>query len=292
MYPLTSGSALFVADENGDAARDLLLVDGATVTALRGGALGFTQAWSVTGYGTMLQPALFDVDGDGAKDLLFTQARSSGSTWSYELRWARRTGAASFAADQWLASGIAWFGLADLNNDGRTDVAGVTIIDNDWTRDSRFSALINQGGGLFRSLGTLTGPSTFISQAEVADLNEDGHVDLLFRTNTAIGWATGDGRGGFSSYALLGTPGWPMRFAVTDLDRDGHVDLVLNATSGGYGTWLMRGLGTGAFESRGFAVPSGLVDYGPVVADFDGVGLADVVVASFDHFLLLRGRCP
>ena len=68
------------------------------------------------------------------------------------------------------------------------------------------------------------------SSLAVADLNNDGHSDLIVGTDDPTGgnlWVlSGRGNGTFSSSQRTGEPGLATSIAAADFDRDGLVDLV------------------------------------------------------------------
>ena len=123
-------------------------------------------------------------------------------------------------------------GLAagDLNGDGRLDLVSVNHDDNTMT------VLTNDGSGGFAASATITGqPGTSDpSSVAVADVNGDGHLDLV-RANTGDGggqWAstltvlTNDGSGGFVYDTTLQTGGRVPNVVSADLNGDGRPDLI------------------------------------------------------------------
>src|SRR6185369_12404406 len=114
---------------------------------------------------------------------------------------------------------------------------------------------------------------------KVADVNDDGYVDLVIAGGTGIDVALGSAAGfGALTHtspqslcgATWGRSCWinPDVFALADIDRDGHLDVV---TAGGD---IAHGHGDGAFG------PADPFEYDAVdlaVTDLTGDGLLDIV---------------
>ncbi len=134
------------------------------------------------------------------------------------------------------------------------------------------------GSGAFTQTSTLAVNGT-VSMSEFADLNGDGHLDLIVATE--LGFQVLDGKGdgtfavartvfagfvdnnfGFENY---------NRFAVGDVTGDGNLDIVFN------GSAVLAGDGRGGFgEETGGQVPQGNIQ----LADFNGDGALDIVTSN------------
>lgn len=290
VYPLNESVRAWVVDDNGDAPKDLLL-SGTELTLLRGSSSGvFSMVWSQAIYARVAQAALFDVDGDGQKDLLATTLPNSVNYGSYSLNWWKRLSTNTFGSEQTLAGTTFSFAFADFDNDGRIDIGSANVVDNYWDRASSVNVLLNQGGGLFVSQPTLSGPASWLLDAKAADMNGDGHVDLVFLHNSRLSYAVGDGRGRFTSVVQIAYPASPQRFDIVDFDGDGALD-VLMLSEGLYGVVSVRNLGT-SFESRVVPMSADLL-YRHAYGNFDGVGGRELLLSSYDaRYLMLRTRCP
>lgn len=144
----------------------------------------------------------------------------------------------------------------------------------------------------FRALTIPTGPSP--RWITVADVNHDGHPDLLVAnagSDTAddgtIAVLLGDGRGGF--HPAPGSPfpagHLPNDIAVADMNRDGHPDLIVANHQSPY-VRIFLGDGTGRFH----LAPGSPVDvhsyphpHGVAAADFNSDGNPDVVTDSWGN---------
>jgi hypothetical protein len=134
----------------------------------------------------------------------------------------------------------------------------------------------------------------------VADMNEDGHADLVFPPrrkqyppSPAI--FLGDGHGGFSYWQEAK---WPQEMpwdyggvAVADLDGDGHQDVVFAVHF--KAQFALLGNGEGRFPSGGI-LPSPdprMTSRAVTAADFDGDGRTDLAfVAEVDYDVVTNAR--
>jgi hypothetical protein len=124
-------------------------------------------------------------------------------------------------------------------------------------------------------------------QVVAAAFTGDGRTDLAVAHNQAGGPATLRGvtvllnQGGLhftSSEIDAGVPAGGL--AVADFNKDGHADLVVTENKAPGAVDVFLGDGMGGFSLQG-TYSTGVIDPGPVaVADFNGDGFPDVVVAS------------
>lgn len=118
-----------------------------------------------------------------------------------------------------------------------------------------------------------------VYSARLADVDGDGHRDLVYLTATGVVFRPGDGAGGFGApVAGPATDSWWL--AVGDIDGDGVADL---AAAGRYQVTVWLGTGGGAFgAAHQLALPDGPV--GLSVAQVDGYPGDEVVVATGQYF--------
>ena len=132
----------------------------------------------------------------------------------------------------------------------------------------------------------------------VADMNEDGHQDLVFPplrkqfppTPTIL---LGDGRGGFNRWT---DARWPQELpwdyggvVAADLDGDGHQDLVF--ASHFKAQFVLLGNGEGHFPAGGVlpSPDSRMTSRAVTAADFDGDGRIDLAfVAEIDFDMMTK----
>ena len=175
--------------------------------------------------------------------------------------------------------------VADLNGDGRMDIAGTTF------PGTNAGVLINNGSGGFAPLVAYPAGGDVMSIGG-GDLNGDGRFDLVVTINQAdiaLALLMGNGDGTFAApvhlpnTAVADSPA----VVVTDLDKDGFQDIVVAHSFNCYGSGcvnsskmsVLMGNGNGTFlPSRDFDVGVGMAAI--AVGDFNRDGIKDLVVSA------------
>jgi hypothetical protein len=132
---------------------------------------------------------------------------------------------------------------------------------------------------------------TRTNRVELADLNEDGILDLVacqsetsgggLNHTVAVmlgGGSGGTGDGTFGPPQLYTVGPHPVGIALADFDADGHLDLVVT-TMGDNNVSFLHGLGDGTFAAP-VTSGAGPGPYEVVAGDFNHDGILDLAVAN------------
>ncbi len=280
-----------LADLDGDRLLEIIVGDAMGRVHAITPAGAYAKGWPASIPGNCELPAIqgavsaADIDGDGSIEIVACQA--AGRVCVFSAAGRVRAGwptATAPAADPPNAGTVfARPALGDLDGDGRSEIV---VTANNY----RVHAW-NADGRPVRGWPRLLDNRARLGYADpvLADLDADGSTDLIIATDQ-----------GFSGppriYALdaLGKSlrGWPVNLperansgvAVGDLGGDGGLDLV--AATMGEESWIVAYDHRGRMR-RGF--PVGLaqlsVNAGPILADVDGDGSVEIVVAALrTHF--------
>ena len=226
-----------------------------------------------------------DFNGDGILDLVCNTYSSIGSATSYaRLFWGN--GAGGFVEDPAFAAlDIRGYGetilAADFNNDGAVDLFIPYYSQNDPQEHSYL--LVNDGTGHFTDVADAAGvalrnvpASNRVEGAQAVDYDGDGWIDFyvagrLFRNNGNLTFTDVT-----DAVGLPGTFDEGIKFI--DWNNDGKLDLIIHHPDFGPALWEFDGT---KFTHRD-VMPQYLNSdiYGFNVADFNGDGREDVIVAG------------
>lgn len=206
-----------VADVNRDGSLDILVLNQASVNMsvlIGNGAGGFAAAVNYTTTAQGLSLALGDLDPDGILDVyvgtvsgVYLLRGQVGGGFNPPVQIANQR-----------ADGIA---IGDLNGDSQLDIAYCT------TSTDTLSLLFNNGASsTFNSAGTFPTDDAPASVV-IADVNDDGVVDVSTAHNATLATHVYYGGGGGSFY----DPGYPIflsqgTVAFADVNRDGTTDFI------------------------------------------------------------------
>jgi hypothetical protein len=293
VYPVgTNPYSIAVGDFNGDGRLDLAVANFSSndVSVLLGSASPVGTFQAPVSYGAGAGPvavAVGDFNGDGRLDLAVADLTSN----TVSVLLGNTSPAGTFQAAVTYAAGTDPTALvaADFNGDGQLDLAAtdegaavVSLLLGSPTAPGTFQLAVNYQAG--------TGPASMTE----GDFNGDGWLDLVVANNGAstntvsILFANPSVPGTFQppvSLPTSPTPGGTNPFWVitADLNRDGHLDLVVaNDKTNEVAVLLADPHTPGTFLSA-VTYPVGNGPTSVAVADLDGDGRLDLVVANFGN---------
>jgi hypothetical protein len=256
------------ADRDLDAVATLFSNPGQVVPFTWNGTTFVAQTALVAG-SAAVEPLLLDLDSDGDSDIVATSPFDN-QIHSY-LNVAGAFTAGTFQSDA-VSGQPGHIAAGDIDEDGRRDIAavreagGVQVLRATGSAADRFTPL---GGGLSAAQ---TGGALDIA---FADLDGDGHLDIVVGGFSGVTVALGDGLGNFGLVRQYSGGGTDIRgVAVGDLDGDADPDVAAaEFTADHLAVFRNDGGGNLALEDT-FPVTN---PHNPVIADFNRDGALDVV---------------
>jgi len=303
--------AIAVADVNGDGKPDLMVANAtatgpAGVSVLLGNGDGtFQPALPYNSFGAQTTIALGDINGDGAPDIVL--ANLQGPTVVVLLG----NGNGTFQDPTAFSTGsgaITSMSLGDVNRDGKLDL----IVGNSCTANctgvynDSVGVLLGRGDGTFQNmasyaLGTdgVVGPSSIVA----SDVNGDGKVDLVVADRCgeapvctpdgfegAVSVLLGKGDGTFQPATVYASGDEDATsVAVGDVNGDGKPDIVVSnmcvdtlddCFPAADDVGVLLGKGDGTFQNALTYNAGGLTATSVAIADIDGDGAPDIIVAN------------
>jgi hypothetical protein len=282
-------SAVAAGDLTGDGIPDLLITntDDGTVTLLVGDGSGrFPRRVSIPAGENPVDLALGDLDGDGDLDAAIANHETDYITL---LRNDGLGGLESFESSPRhldLELHPHAVVLSDLDHDGHPDL----LVDD--RRGESILLLTGAGNGRFELdvVRIAVGGDPYRGMA-LADLNDDGRLDLVTPNGDEVAIMLRTADGGFA--APVGIPAdRPFEVRVGDLDGDGRADLVIATEPGP--VRVLSGLGDGTFRDEPFFEERWASGAKAVaIGDFDGDAIDDAAITNWnsdDVLILFGGR--
>lgn len=258
----------------------------------------------LTDGGKAANPQLLDINGDGIPDIV----HAHDSYWYSALGNGTGFGADVKSNMPYVQGGYGmyafdWGRPADFQGDGLADVliprlyqrylcGGFAICE-----DIRWDALTRPGAGPLTNQPTNipaylysgvagTGVIYIQRSQQAIDINRDGNTDLLTMGGNGSGgaswWLCQNWGGDLQHCSNTGFPASTSGQVMiqTDWNGDGKPDMMA-ATNGGTGNWVIyqtnsNGTGMTSFDS---GVPQRGYDTNPLIGDFNGDGLLDLMLA-------------
>jgi hypothetical protein len=240
-------------------------------------------------FGTGVFPrsiAIADVNLDGRPDLAAANGGTGFGTVIGPASLLLGNGDGTFQAKTDFYTGIdpASVAIADLDGDGKPDLAVSNAGIYHSGHTSTISALIGNGDGTFRS-GMDFDAGNYPLSLRIADLNGDGHPDLVVGNEFAstVSVLLGNGDGTFRARAAFPTTSYPTSVAIADLNADGKPDLAVTNLGDPYADHstvsVLLGNGDGTFRPKADFGTGG----GPrsvAIADLNADGRPDLAVVN------------
>jgi hypothetical protein len=248
--------------------------------------------------------AVADVNGDGKPDIVvanFCASYNNGCIGTGTLGVLLGNGdgtfqtAVTYGSGAYRAESVV---VADVNGDGKPDIVVTNLCMNEDCSNGNgsVSVLLGNGDGTFQTAATYSSGGYNATSVSVADVNGDGKPDLLVTNyyadvngdNSSVGVLLGNGDGTFQTAVTYSSGGYTaLSVVVADVNGDGKPDLLVanlcvnnsnNCPDGGVGVLL--GNGDGTFQTAVTYSSGGWYAYSVAVADVNGDGKPDIVVAS------------
>ncbi|HUP13794.1 MAG TPA: FG-GAP-like repeat-containing protein, partial [Niastella sp.] len=274
-------------DLDGDGKPDLAVVNmnqglASTISILRnnstGGNIGFDPKIDIASGDGSIGLGIADINGDGKPDIVV----SSGNSYSYSILLNTTVGSAiSFAPKQnfTLSKRPSELLLADLDNDGRTDILITNSIDDDMSvyRNTSTGGILSLASRLDFPVGDYPG------DVSAGDIDMDGSLDLVIRIDGKYAFLKNYSAPGSISFSSPSGFVLPVRsLNIGDLNGDGKPDLSAGLWLSGKFSIIENTNATVGNVSLGANIDYTTTTYDtyPTIGDLDGDGKPEIAVAN------------
>ena len=289
------------ADVDGDGRDELLIAAQNGVQIRSTDALDQVRQLLPLTYCTWLHAA--DLDGDGRIDLIVSR-REDGRSYDTEsvVYWNGPEGFSEQRVTRLPTGGAIGCTAADLDGDGRPEVVFNNTMGGPSNNDPDFPLYVYPGGagGTFDPARRLELPTGGTNTYIVADLDQDGHADLVCTAPGGLRLFHG-GPDGLRAdrYTDLSAAGRNVHYVqVGDFNRNGWLDLLAVAythddkpATMAASTVIFHGSQHGFCSRRATALPT-YTKGNARVADLDGGGWLDVVCYDVRGYLAIYHGGP
>ncbi len=279
---LNSAEDIEAGDLNGDSFPDIVLSERQSnrlsMYFNTGGSDPFSQSPVSLYAPSPIDAELADMNGDGILDIVSASASSSRVTVFLN----KGDGTFETGLVTATSAGPIDLAIADFNHDGVLDIA---VANGAWVSDDHVNVLLGNGDGTMQPAIDIDVKNNDVTSISAADLNGNGHVDLVagFNGSTYATFLFNDGTASFTGAER--NFGLTPRFLITgNFSSDYNIDLAMVYNGGDQIRTLINIPGTAWTVTRTHG--SGTSNTRPQLADLNRDGALDVLVPQDSSFYL------